>query len=165
MKKNILTIFITLLTLSIVGQKNKLPFVKLKNLEGKLVDVSTISKDGNPTIISFWATWCRPCKAELNTIAKEYDIWQKETGVRLVAISIDNSRSFGRVEPYIQSQAWDYEVLLDPNGELKKAMNVTNIPHTFLLDGKGNIVWDHNNYAPGDEKELYKQIKKISTLD
>lgn len=98
----------------------------------------------------------------MNTIAEEYEDWQEETGVKLIAVSIDNARSTGRVEPYVNGQGWEYQVLLDPNGDLKRAMNVNNVPHTFLIDGKGNIVWDHNNYAAGDEEELFEQIKKYA---
>lgn len=156
--------FIALLFIAstLVGQSKKLPAIQLKTIDGKTVDISKLSNNGKPIIISFWATWCKPCKTELNTIAELYEDWQEETGVKLIAVSIDNARSTGRVEPYVNGQGWDYEVLLDPNGDLKRAMNVNNVPHTFLIDGKGNIVWDHNNYATGDELELYKQIKKIA---
>ena len=161
--KHFFTFILIVLTSTIVfGQNKKLPTVKLKTTEGKTVDLSKITNNGKPIVISFWATWCKPCKTELNTIADEYEDWQEETGVKLIAVSIDNSRSTGRVEPYVNGQGWEYEVLLDPNGDLKRAMNVNNVPHTFLIDGKGNIVWDHNNYAAGDEEELYEQVKKYS---
>jgi peroxiredoxin len=136
--------------------------VTIKDMDGKSVDISKLNNGGKPMIISFWATWCSPCKLELNTIAEEYDDLVEKTGVKLVAVSIDDARSTGRVEPYVNQQGWDYQVLLDPNGDLKRAMNVNNVPHTFLIDGKGNIVWDHNNFAPGDEKELYTELLKIS---
>lgn len=160
--KAFFTFTLLLITIITFGQNKKLPVIQLKGIDGKTVDVSKISNDGKPIIISFWATWCKPCKTELNTIADEYEDWQEETGVKLIAVSIDNSRSTGRVEPYVNGQGWEYEVLLDPNGDLKRAMNVNNVPHTFLIDGKGNIVWDHNNYAAGDEEELYEQVKKNS---
>lgn len=161
--KHFLTFTILLfLASSLFGQNKKLPNVKLKTIDGKTVDLSTLSNDGKPIVISFWATWCKPCKTELNTIAEEYEDWQEETGVKLIAVSIDNARSTGRVEPYVNGQGWEYQVLLDPNGDLKRAMNVNNVPHTFLIDGKGNIVWDHNNYADGDEEELFEQIKKYA---
>ena len=125
-------------------------------------NLSKFSNNGNPIIISFWATWCKPCKAELNTIAEEYDDWVDETGVKLIAISIDDARSSTRVEPYINAQGWEYMILLDPNGDYKRAMNVNNVPHTFLVNGNGKIVWDHNNYSPGDEDELYEKLVNIS---
>lgn len=158
--KKILSITLGLfLTANLFAQ---LPDVKIKDVEGNTVNISELSNDGKPIIISFWATWCKPCKAELNTISEEYDDWVEETGVKLIAISIDDARSTGRVEPYVNAQGWEYTILLDPNGDLKRAMNVNNVPHTFLIDGDGKIVWDHNNYATGDEEELHEELLKIS---
>jgi len=159
MKKLIL---LTTLFLSVIITYGQLPNINLKDVQGNTVNVSKISNNGKPIIMSFWATWCKPCKAELNTIAEEYDDWVEETGVKLVAVSIDDARSSSRVEPYINAQGWEYEVLMDPNGDLKRAMNVNNVPHTFLINGSGKIVWDHNNYSPGDEEELYEEVLKIS---
>ncbi|MCB0771174.1 MAG: TlpA family protein disulfide reductase [Flavobacteriales bacterium] len=138
-----------------------MPSVIVQGLDGKKTDTKTFSNDGKPYIVNFWATWCAPCKRELAAIADKYDKWQEETGVKLIAISIDDSRSMSRVNPYVNGQAWDYEVYLDPNGDLKRAMNVNNVPHTFLVNGKGEIVWQHNNYEPGDENELYAKVKEL----
>jgi thiol-disulfide isomerase/thioredoxin len=138
-----------------------LPSVTVQSLDGKKVNTSTWSNDGKPMIVNFWATWCAPCKRELSTISEVYADWQKQTGVKLIAVSIDDARSMNRVAPYVNGQDWDYEVYLDPNGDLKRALNVNNVPHTFLLDGKGHIVWQHNNYEPGDENELFAQVKRL----
>ncbi|HAS35228.1 MAG TPA: alkyl hydroperoxide reductase, partial [Flavobacteriales bacterium] len=131
-------------------------------IDGSPFNTSEISNDGKPIIISFWATWCSPCKRELNAIADEYDDWVEETGVKLIAVSIDDSRNVQKVKPYVNGQSWDYQVLLDPNGDFKRAMNVNNVPHTFLLNGKKEIVWQHNSYSPGDEEELYELVEKLS---
>lgn len=143
-------------------EKGGIPAVNIKTLEGQTFNTSAITNDGKPVIISFWATWCSPCKKELNTIAEYYDDWVEETGVKLVAISIDDSRNVNRVAPYVNSQAWDYEVYVDQNQDFKRAMNVNNVPHTFLLDGNGKIVYSHNSYAPGDEDKLYELVKKVA---
>lgn len=139
----------------------KMPSVMVQTLEGKKVDTKTLSNGGKPMIINFWATWCAPCKRELSTISDKYEAWQEETGVKLVAVSIDDARSMARVAPYINGQGWEYEILLDPNGDLKRALNVNNVPHTFLLNGAGEIVYQHNNYEPGDENELYAKVKEL----
>jgi len=147
---------------SMLAQNRSLPNVKIKTLDGKSINIQTIENDGNPIVISFWATWCKPCKKELNTIAEYYDDWKEETGMKLVAISIDDSRSMSKVAPYINSSDWDYEVYLDPNRELARALSVSTVPHTFLLNKDGEIVWEHRGYIDGDEQILYKQILKIS---
>ena len=162
-KKLILSLFvIAFFTVSSFSQNRTLPSVKVKNLKGSLVNIQTIENDGNPIVISFWATWCKPCKKELNTIAEVYEDWQEETGVKLVAISIDDSRSSSKVKPYVNSSGWEYEVYLDPNRDLARSLGVSTVPHTFLLDGDGNIVWEHRGYIEGDEDELLEQIEHIS---
>jgi peroxiredoxin len=159
MKKVFFSTSFYFIVVVIVGQ---LPNINLKDVNGNTVNLSKFSNDGKPIIVNFWATWCKPCKLELNTIADEYDDWVEETGVKLIAVSIDDSRSSTRVEPYINAHEWEYLVLLDPNGDLKRAMNVNNVPHTFLLNGAGKIIWDHNNYSPGDENELYEELVKLT---
>lgn len=138
-----------------------LPSVQLKNLAGEVVSTGELAVEGQPTLICFWATWCSPCKRELNNYAELYEDWQDETGVNIVAVSIDDQRSIRRVAPYVNSVMWDYDVLLDPNKDFARAMQVVNVPHTFLVNGEGKIVWQHNNYADGDEEEVYEELLKL----
>jgi len=161
MKNIVLIIAAGVVALSSYSQA-KVPSVKLKDLDGKTVDTSKLTNNGKPIVYCFWATWCAPCKKELNNYAELYDQWQKETGVKIVAVTIDDQRSINRVAPYVSSAGWEYDVLFDPNRDFSRAMQVNNVPHTFLVDGSGNIVWQHNNYADGDEEELYKELKKLS---
>ena len=143
------------------AQNSTLPNSQVKTLDGSNFNIKNLENDGNPIIISFWATWCKPCKKELNNIAEVYEDWQDQTGVKLVAISIDDTRSKSKVAPYINASDWDYEIYLDPNGDLKRAMGVSTVPHTFLLNGKNEIVWQHKGYNDGDEMELLKEIKQL----
>ncbi len=144
------------------SDKSTIPSVNVKSLDGKVFDTADFNNDGKPMIINFWATWCGPCKKELSNIAEVYEDWVDETGVKLIAVSIDDARSQARVLPYVNGSAWDYEVYIDENQEFKRAMGVNNVPHTFLVDGSGNIIYQHNNYAPGDEDELYEKILSLS---
>ena len=160
--KKLLPLLLLLLPFTFLSAQSRLPSVTVQTLEGKKVDTRSFSNNGDPIIVNFWATWCAPCKKELSAIAETYEEWQAETGVKLIAVSIDDARSMGKVAPYVNGQGWDYEVYLDPNGDLKRALNVNNVPHTFLINGKGEIVYQHNNYVPGDEKELYRKVQAIS---
>ena len=146
-----------------VEAQQKVPAVDLKDIDGVLFNTSKLSNNGKPMLIDFWATWCGPCKAELNAIADEYADWQKETGVKLVAVSIDDARNMEKVKPYVDGKNWEYQVLLDPNGDFKRALNVNNVPHIFLLDGEGNIVWQQNSSAPGDETKIFQLVKKLAS--
>jgi len=156
-------IFIFVLLSSMAGaQTFKIPSVELKTIDGKKINTSELNNTGKPIIINFWATWCKPCIKELSAIAEKYDEWQKETGVVIYAISIDDSKSISRVAPFVNTKGWDYVVLLDQNSDFKRAMNVINVPHSFILDKKGNIVYQHTTYAEGDENKIYEILKKIS---
>ncbi len=146
---------------SIMAESQTIASVDLKNLEGITVNPSDLIGKGNPTIICFWATWCSPCKRELNNYMDYYIDWQEETGVEIIAVSIDDSRSMSRVAPFVTSSDWEYEILLDPLWDFKRAMQVNNVPHTFLVNGEGEVVWTHNNYAEGDEEELYEELLKL----
>jgi cytochrome c biogenesis protein CcmG, thiol:disulfide interchange protein DsbE len=143
--------------------KNKpLPKVVIKDAFGNPFSTEKIQNDGKPIIISFWATWCKPCIKELTAIADVYDDWVKETGVKLYAISIDDARSSSSVAPLANGKGWEYVVLLDPNGDFKRAMNVGPIPHTFLVNGKGEIVWQHTSFSEGSELDLIDLVRKVN---
>lgn len=166
MKKNLiitLCLFVGIATISFAQSGNgKVPNAAIKNMDGTTFNTSEIENDGKPIIINFWATWCSPCKRELNNIAEMYADWVDETGVKLVAISIDDTRNMGKVAPYVNGKGWEYEVYIDPNGDFKRALGVNNVPHTFLVDGSGEIVWQHNSYSEGDEYELFELVEKLS---
>lgn len=166
MKKTILTLVITLMASFATAQNARIPEnITIKTLDGKTVETSVIQNDGKPIIVSFWATWCKPCNRELNAIKEVYEEWQEETGVKLVAISIDDTRSASKVKPHVDGNGWEYEVYLDQNQDFKRAMNVVNVPHTFLINGKGEIVWQHTAYVDGSEEELFELVKKVANGD
>lgn len=139
----------------------QLPSVTLKDIHSKTVRTDTLSNNGKPFIIDFFATWCKPCNRELKAISEVYEEWQDETGVKLIAISIDQAQNIHKVKPLVDENGWTYEVLLDPNGDLKRALGIQMIPYTLIVDGKGNIVYKHNGYTDGEEEELIEKVKEL----
>lgn len=149
--------------LAIVGiaQAQTLPAVTLKDINGKTVQTDNLSNDGKPFIISFFATWCKPCNRELSAISEVYADWQDETGVKLIAVSIDQAQNINKVKPLVDSNGWEYDVLLDPNSDFKRALGIQMIPYVIIVDGKGNIVYKHNGYTDGAEKELIEKVREL----
>ena len=144
--------------LSVVAIQAELQAVTLQNMDGKSVNTAELTNGGKPMIISFWATWCKPCMRELKALHELYADWQEETGVKIVIVSIDQAQDANKVKPLVDGFGWEFDVLLDPNGDFKRAMNVQMVPHVFVIDGKGNIIHNHAGYTDGAEEELYELI-------
>jgi len=139
----------------------KLPDITIKDVKGQPFSTKKITNNGKPIIITFWATWCKPCIKEHDALNNVYDDWMEETGVKIYAISIDDSRNFSRVKPMADGRGWDFTILSDVNQDLKRALNVNEPPHTFILDGTGTIRWQHVGYMDGGEKEYLQVVKQI----
>lgn len=139
----------------------QLPSVSLKTMDGKTVNTAELSNDGKPFIISFFATWCKPCNRELKAIHEVYPDWQDETGVKVIAVSIDQGQNIQKVKPLVDGFGWEYDVLLDPNSDFKRAMGVNMIPHVFIIDGKGKIVESRSGYTEGGEEHLIEKVREI----
>lgn len=156
-----LLLCLTLLLALASTARAQLPNVTLRSLEGKEVRTDTLSNDGKPFIIDFFATWCKPCNRELKAIHEVYPEWQEETGVKLIAVSIDEAQNINKVKPMVDSYGWEYDVLLDPNSDLRRALGIQTIPYTLIVDGQGKIVYRHNGYADGAEEELIEKVREL----
>ncbi len=163
MKKIILVFLVTFFSANAFSQTAKpFPSVLISNLKGEKVDASKFATEGKITVFNFWATWCVPCKRELNNISELYDDWKKEYNVEIIAVSTDDTKSQAKVKSIVDGSGWDYMVLLDPNQDLKRALNFQNIPYTVVVDQKGNIVHVHDGYVDGDEFLLEDKIKELA---
>ncbi|MDP2422893.1 MAG: TlpA disulfide reductase family protein [Bacteroidales bacterium] len=166
MKKPVILLLLAFISATAFTQEGEkatggIPAVVVKTLDGRDFNTSKIENQGNPIILSFFALWCTPCMRELSAIAEVYDDWVKETGVKVIAISVDDARSTSRVLPTVRGKNWTFDVLLDPNSDFKRAMNVNIIPHNFLLNADRVIVWQHTSFSEGSQHQLLELVKKV----
>ncbi len=162
MTRAIITAAFTFITAFATTAKAQLPAVTLRSMDGHEVRTDTLSNNGRPIIIDFFATWCKPCNRELKAIHEVYEDWQEETGVKLIAVSIDEAQNINKVKPMVDGFGWTYDVLLDPNSDLRRALGIQMIPYTLIVDGQGKIVYKHNGYTDGAEEELIEKVRELT---
>jgi peroxiredoxin len=138
------------------------PSVKLKNTAGKTIDFADLIREAKDTtlVFSFWATWCIPCITELDNISDEYKEKQSSMNFKFYGVSIDDSRTTKRVKPFIQGKGWTFDVMMDVNSELKRALNITDVPHVLIIKNN-KIVYRDTGYIAGEEDNLFDEIKKL----
>lgn len=160
MKKFILAAFLMLTVHCAMAQ---MPNVKIENGKGEIIETTSLVDGKTPMIISFWSTTCKPCIRELNTINDLMDEWKENIDFRVIAVSIDDSRSASKAKSMAEGFGWEnFTVLYDKNQEFKRAMNVNLVPQVYVMDGTGKIVYSHTGYTPGGENELYDVIEKLN---
>lgn len=138
-----------------------LPDVRVENLDG--VEVSVRSLAGKkPLIICYWSIACKPCIQELNSINDQIEDWRKEADFDVVAVSVDDVRLKATAKAKAASLGWEFICLFDANQTLKRAMNVSLTPQSFVVDAEGNIVFSHSGYSPGSEQLLLDKVIEIS---
>lgn len=160
--KNILSLFALVLSSSLLlANNNPFPSIEVKTLDGKSVNIQDYTTSGKITVVSFWATWCTPCKRELDAINDVFADWVDQYDIQLLAISIDDARGLTKVPAMVKSKGWEFTVLADTKQELQRALNFQTIPQSFLLNEKGEIVYSHAGYNPGDEIDLEERIAAL----
>ena len=140
-----------------------LPDLSVRLLDGKQVRLSALLEEG-PLLVSFWATWCAPCKKEMIFLEKFHQKYN-ENSFRVLAISTDSPKSMSKVKSYIRAKKHTFLVGIDPNQEIAKKMNALLMPTTLILNKDRKVSWYHQGFIPGDEKEIEAQIRAVLYLD
>lgn len=162
MKKLFLVAIASLFSVGVFAQSQDLPTTLVRDINGKQVPFNEAIEKGKVTVVSFWATWCIPCKQEIKNIKTKLPDWQKEADFNYMTVSIDDSRATAMVKTYSKSQGWTFPVYLDPNSDLKRSLNFQNVPFTMIVDKNGKIVFQHTGYEEGSENLLFDKVKELS---
>ena len=158
MKK--LFILITFIFSLSINSQSVLPDISLNTLNGEEINIKSISNNDKIAVVSLWATWCVPCIKELDAISEYYEEWKDEVDFELYAVSTDDSRTIKRVNAMVNGKGWEYNVLLDTNNELQRALGASTIPLTLIVKNN-KIVYRHSGYSAGVEFELFDKIKEL----
>lgn len=157
--KKLFTIFYVLVSVCVASAES-LPDVKIENQKGEMISPKSLLK-GKPLVILFWSTTCKPCIMELKAINEQLEAWREEVDFEVMAVSIDDIRSCSKAKAMANGYGWDFTCLFDKNQEFKRAMNVSLIPQSYVIDTEGEVVWSHSGYTPGSEQTLLEKIKEL----
>ncbi len=153
-------ILLGIISSGLITPAKQFPAAKLKSLEGKTINIADEFAKHKLSVVSFWATWCSPCKKELDAMKPLAEEWKK-SGIEVIAITIDDAQQLAKVKPMVIQKKWTYTILSDQNKDMQRLLSFQTIPQTFVVDKKGNILYAHNGYTPGDEYELDKKLKEF----
>ena len=155
------TLLISLALMISVAATAQIPAITVENAKGETFNTKSLLKEGTPMIISFWSTSCKPCIRELDAIYDALPDWLEEARFKVVAVSTDDSRLLAKAKSFAEGRGWgeDFILLFDKNQDFMRAMNVSVVPHVFVIDAAGKIIYSHTSYVPGNEVELFKAIK------
>lgn len=162
MKNIFITIMMLSSSFSAFAQTQELPTTIVRNINGKQIPFNETFEKGKVTLVSFWATWCIPCKQEIKNIKSNLSTWQKEVDFNYMTVSIDDARASTMVKTFSKSQGWTFPVYLDQNSDLKRSLNFQNVPYTMIVDKEGKIVYQHTGYDEGSELMLFDKIRELT---
>lgn len=163
MKKLLTAAVAVFASVSMYAQTSELPNTQVKDLSNsKKVAFNNTVEKGKVTLISFWATWCVPCKKEIKNVREKMAGWKQEADFNFMTVSLDESRSEGLVRSYVKSQGWDFPCFIDPNSDLKRSLNFQTVPFTVIVDKDGKVAYQHSGYEEGSENEVFAKIKELS---
>ena len=144
------------------AQQMDLPNTPIKEMSGGSIPFNQTVEKGKVTLISFWATWCVPCKKEIKMVREKLPTWKAETDFNYMVVSVDDSRATAQVKSYAKSQGWDFPSFQDPNSDLKRSLNFQNVPFTVIVGKDGKIAYMQSGYEAGGEEILYTKVKELA---
>jgi peroxiredoxin len=131
------------------------PDFDLESLDGRRVSLASLR--GKPVAVTFWASWCSPCRMELPVLARFYRQTHKsDSDFEILAISIDSTKE--DAQGAAKTLKIPFPVLLDLDSRLAGAYHVDSIPTLFVIGRDGKVAWSNTGFSVGIEILLAQQL-------
>lgn len=137
----------------------RVPNFKLEGVDGETYELKAIAKDCKVVLIDFWDSSCKPCRKMMPHLQTYYEVYQP-AGLEVVVIARDTTLTVSKVKPLVAAEGWTFPVLYDTEQKVSKAYHVKYSPVSFVVSNKGEILFQHAGYKPGQEKDLEAAIIK-----
>lgn len=125
----------------LLGYNEPMPSFELPTLDGEFVNNQQL--EGKPTLIYFWAPWCKVCDVSLPNLQDFY----RDNGAKINVISVVLSyEDIDNVDMMVVKHKLDFPVLIGSN-ETAKAFNITGFPTYYLIDSEQTIAAKSLGYS------------------
>lgn len=158
----LMILFSTLFLASPADVKDGIPSAMVKTIDGTEINIADYTGKGKIQIVSMWATWCGPCRMELNELDKVYAEWQDKYDVEIIAVTTDSRRGVVAAKKMFEDKGWNFTFMHDHKGELSRKLKITGIPYSMVIDQKGEVVAKNKGFSPKYVDNLEKKIKKLT---
>lgn len=138
-----------------------IPDISGFTINGEEIKLIQLIDSNKPGVIIFWATWCKPCIEELDNLAYIINDSSQEKNYNLITVCIDDSRSSASIKSFVSGKRWQFTVISDKNQDIKRAMNVTDVPQYYIFNKEGLLVKRHTGYIPGDEELMIDELIEL----
>lgn len=165
-----LFILLSFLVSNVIAAQSAFPFrsvhgttkdsldIHVRNEIGEKSFLETHMPKGRIYLVSVWATWCGSCRSELRAIQKIHCDWSQKYDFEFLAISIDAPTDHPKVFAMANKTDWNFKVIHDEYGYLVRELDVSKLPRLFLVDQKGNIIYEPKGYGSSALKKLEERI-------
>lgn len=157
----LLVAFSTLGACATMGGASNVPAIAVQDVAGKTQYLTDYIGNGKVVVMSFWATWCQPCRQELGVLEKLYRK-HKEEGLEVIAVNSDGPEGQSGVRSFVMQQGWSFPVLLDTETRVAALYNPRKqMPMMHIFDRQGKTVYSHATFQPGEAAALKAKVLEI----
>jgi len=133
-----------------------LPDFSLKSTDGKIVTLDSLK--GKRVIVSLFATWCDPCRQELQSL--QTDIWEpNQNSGKIAVIAVNAAEDPDVVKKFLSHHNVTFPVLLDPEQSVSRSIGGNFLPRSVVIDGKGRVVALNAGFGNDSLKEIKQQLR------
>lgn len=156
-----LTLIAVLLLSSLNAYAVKAPSFSLPGSAGNALLKDKVSLDrykGKIVYVDFWASWCVPCKKSfpwMNLMHERY----ASKGLKIIAINLDADKS--KAQEFLNQVPADFIIAYDPEGTTAEKYDLSVMPSSYLINGKGEIVVAHRGFKGQDKSEIEEKIRGL----
>ncbi len=142
------------------SQNNEiLPDIQIYNQKGKKVKLHKSLQEDKISVISFWATWCKPCLSELRSYSTNYENWKEDLNLEIYTIAVEDPIMMDKARSYAEMHNWDFQQFYDERAQATKTFGFENLPYTLVYAPDKSLIYSSNNYLQGDEQKLEDAVR------